>query len=1500
MRSSEFVIRHSCQTHSSTIPNLNPATCWTRLFCRAVFALVSLFVLGSPAVAQSKLTPASLSFGRVAVGATSKPSTATFKNTQKTSLTIGSIVISGGNAPGDYAWGGNCPISPSQLAAGSSCSITVTFTPSALGNRIATLTVTSSSSSSPQSIALSGIGIAPVTVTPASLTFPSTLVGATSAAKTVTLTNHLNVALAMSSVATSGDFAVASNTCSPSVGAGLSCTIGVTFIPVAIGPLSGTLMVNYSAFGSPTLVTLSGTGSDKGLTSITVTPANPSIAAGYTLQFTATGHFKGGGTENLTSAVAWSSSNTGVAIIASGGLATAVSAGTSTIGATLGTIAGSTTLTVTAPTLVSIAVTPANPSIAKGTAQQFIATGTYSNASTQNLTSSVTWASSNPSVATIAAGGLASGVGTGTSSITATLGSVVSPADALTVTPPTLVSIAVTPANPSISQGSTQQFTATGTYSDASTQNLTSSVNWASSNLSVAAVSAGGLASGVAAGTSTITAALGSIASPPVTLTVTPLALVSIAVTPANPSIALGTNQALKATGLYSDGSTQDLTNVVSWSSSSSAVTVSNAPGSQGVATGASVGSATVSAASSTTPVVTGSTTVTVTAAVLQSIAITPVSPSVVAGLQQQFTAVGTYTGGSTQDITGTVIWSSSNLTIATISNAAGTQGQASALSQGSTTITATLGSINGSTTLTVGPAVLVSVSVTPANPSIALGTSQQFTALGTYSDNSTQDITSSVTWSAAPGGVATISNTSGSNGLATSNGQGVTTITATSGSISGNTQLTVTGAVLTSIAVNPTATSMYQGSTQQFTAMGTYSDSTTQDVTATVAWSAGDGTVATVSNSIPQGLATGVAGGVVQIVTTYTPTSGPAISSANTGGGGNLTVVALNSVIVQPANPTLALGTGAVEQFTATASFADGTSSNVTASANWASSNPGVASISNTQGYQGQASAVSTGTTTITATYAAVAGSTLLTVVPSATLESITVAPPGVSLGPYGTQQFTATGSYSDGTTADLTQIATWASYDPQAVTISSTGLATVVAANNQANAVTASYGSIEPYGATNTAWVSALSSLAPNCPTPTIDLKLLVLNNAAANYADFPAIQQILNYVGTPYDVVDVVTGTLPALSDGACHAYYQGVIYAFGDDIYTNPAIYQALTPFEQTFKIRQLNWYTNPTPDFGFNDYVGSISDTGTDSGNFSTVAAPVFFYANTATPVSISNAYIYLTTPTTPTGGGTVTPLLVDLSGYTLSGVTNFSDGRQYLTQMFDSNQYLTHDLVLAYGLINWVTQGVFLGDYHVYASPQVDDFFIDDTEWIPGTSCQDPITHDRAKPDASNLPVFRVNSADMAQLAAWQNGIQADPSGLFSNFKLTLAFNGVGTAGNGDWTGLTAPITATSSTNDLATFTTADFSGLPGAQVTVTGSTNDNGIFNGTWTILSVTSPGGSPSGPRSAATPPLAAASPRSRRQPRRRRSSQPQSAARARWRSRPRLPRRRLSRTT
>jgi uncharacterized protein YjdB len=162
------------------------------------------------------------------------------------------------------------------------------------------------------------------------------------------------------------------------------------------------------------------------LQSIEVTPANPTIAAGATQQFTATGTYSDGSKQNITGAVTWASSSTGVATISTAGLATGVAAGTSSISAVQGAVSGSTTLTVQATpvTLQSIVVTPANPTILTGATQQFTATGTYSDGSAQNITGQVTWTSSDISVATITTSGLVTGVSVGTSSISATQGTV--------------------------------------------------------------------------------------------------------------------------------------------------------------------------------------------------------------------------------------------------------------------------------------------------------------------------------------------------------------------------------------------------------------------------------------------------------------------------------------------------------------------------------------------------------------------------------------------------------------------------------------------------------------------------------------------------------------------------------------------------------------------------------------------------------------------------------------------------------------------------------------------------------------------------------------------------------------------------------------------------------------------------------------------------------------------------------------------------------------------
>jgi hypothetical protein len=168
----------------------------------------------------------------------------------------------------------------------------------------------------------------------------------------------------------------------------------------------------------------------------------------------------------------------------------------------------------------------------------------------------------------------------------------------------------------------------------------------------------------------------------------------------------------------------------------------------------------------------------------LVAIAVTPADPAVARGTTQQFTAMGTYSNKSTQDLSASVTWTSTNTGAATIS----ATGLATAIATGSTTITASTGGVSGSTILTVTNAALVSIAVTPANQTIAVGTAQQFSATGSLSGSTPQDLTTAVIWSSSNSRVATINTV----GLATSHAAGTSTITATSGIISGSTTLTV------------------------------------------------------------------------------------------------------------------------------------------------------------------------------------------------------------------------------------------------------------------------------------------------------------------------------------------------------------------------------------------------------------------------------------------------------------------------------------------------------------------------------------------------------------------------------------------------------------------------------------------------------------------------------------------------------------------------------------
>jgi hypothetical protein len=211
-------------------------------------------------VTTVSLTPTSLPFGNQPVATTSAAKTVTVKNTGTGTLTFSNITITGAD-PRDFAETNTCT---GSIAPGKSCTIDVTFTPAATGTRGASLELTDDAQGSPQTVALTGTGVAQAVLSPTSLTFAAQKVGTTSAAKSVTLTNNLATALTINSITFSGadpgDFRKTTNTCGGSVPAKGKCTISVEFKPAATGKRTATLNVSDSASNSPQTVSLTGTG----------------------------------------------------------------------------------------------------------------------------------------------------------------------------------------------------------------------------------------------------------------------------------------------------------------------------------------------------------------------------------------------------------------------------------------------------------------------------------------------------------------------------------------------------------------------------------------------------------------------------------------------------------------------------------------------------------------------------------------------------------------------------------------------------------------------------------------------------------------------------------------------------------------------------------------------------------------------------------------------------------------------------------------------------------------------------------------------------------------------------------------------------------------------------------------------------------------------------------------------------------------------------------------
>jgi hypothetical protein len=306
--------------------------------------------------------------------------------------------------------------------------------------------------------------------------------------------------------------------------------------------------------------------------------------------------------------------------------------------------------------------------------------------------------------------------------------------------------------------------------------------------------------------------------------------------------------------------------------------------------------------------------------------------------------------------------------------------------------------------------------------------------------------------------------------------------------------------------------------------------------------------------------------------------------------------------------------------------------------------------------------------------------------------------------------------------------------------------------------------------------------------------DMKLLVIG-VDGNEPSFQAIVSFLDYIGIPYQTVLSLNQPLPELVSGS-KGLFQGIILSTGNLAVCNPtchsalpqASWDALDAYTATYKVRMAAFYAWPELRYGltYNNVSVSTSLTAPSTVNFTSAAATVFPYLNTATPVKVGGAYLYGAIAT-PAAGETVTPLMT-YNGAPVAVLATKADGREYLAMTFDHSPYLMHSLTLNYGVFNWVTKGVFIGARKVYFSAQMDDYFLPNSLFQKGVSACMPqgFMVDPTYDSGTACREVRMSGGDLDQLAHWQDGWNNQTQ--FRGVKLGLVFNGWGSSvGGGDY-----------------------------------------------------------------------------------------------------------------
>ena len=655
-------------------------------------------------------------------------------------------------------------------------------------------------------------------------------------------------------------------------------------------------------------------------------------------------------------------------------------------------------------------------------AQNINAMATYADQTSFDVTHYVDWVSSNITAVTVN-NAKARMQAQGSSDVHATFLSYKSNTLPFIVSSATLKSIAIIPAKATTAAESYQQFTAIAHYSDGTNQDVTKHVIWQSHNQTVATINQGE-AEALIPGQTQITALLHDKSSEPATLTVSNAQLLQLQITPTKPTINLGSDMFYKVKAIYNDGSTDDISDHVLWESSQpevSNVIAAYAKGSQ-------VGQTQIRA--NFKGITSNASTLTVTDHQLLSLQLTPSSVKIAQGTQTDLKVIATYDDDSTLDITERVTWQSNSPDIAFISH-----GHVAGVAAGNAEITAVFDNMSSNqATVEVFKPTETLLQVTPAIETVAIDGIVNYVAQATFSDENdkiVQDVSHLVAWQSDDNDVATLAH-----GSAIGVTYGKSKISAQLNSSNNSADLTVSDTRLIKLQVTPALQDLPQGLISQYTAIASYEDGTSEDVTNLVNWSTSDSNIATVYAGEVEASSTGS----VVIRATYGDKKS---NEARL----NVTPEQLMSLYIFPeASEVIAHNDIELQVL---GIYSDGSSQYLTQQSDWSSSSPELASV-----LKGKVSALKAGNVTIRVNYPNVNPKTTQVNIKEDRLKSIAVTPKDIDIVEGTTQQFTAIAHYQTNHTQDITHNdnLSWSSSSPN-ITISKGGLATGVSQQEGVN---------------------------------------------------------------------------------------------------------------------------------------------------------------------------------------------------------------------------------------------------------------------------------------------------------------------------------------------------------------------------------------------------------------------------------------------------------------